>query len=179
MGNEPGLTKTKLLRFLDRLGARARTPGACFITGGGSALLIGWRKTTIDLDLRFDPEPGGVFDAIPELKRDLQIHIELAAPSDFLPPLPGWRERSRFVGRFGALDVYHYDFVAQALSKLERGHAKDLLDVTEILDRGLATAAQLRFYAEAIRPELRRYPALDEASFLQRVEEFLRGPEHG
>src|SRR2546426_3979148 len=31
------LTKEKLLEFLARLGASARTPGACFITGGGSA----------------------------------------------------------------------------------------------------------------------------------------------
>ena len=173
MSSDPTLTKEKLLRFLDRLGARARTPGACFITGGGSALLVGWRETTIDLDLRFDPEPVGVFEAIPELKRELQMHVELAAPSDFLPPLRDWRERSRFIGKYGALEVYHYDFVSQALSKLERGHAKDLLDVTEMLRRGLVTAAELRLHAEAIRPAMYRYPALDEASFLRRVEAFL------
>ena len=79
------LTKEKLLDFLARLGASARTPGACFITGGGSAILLGWRETTIDVDLKFDPEPAGVFDAIPLLKRELSINVELASPDDFIP----------------------------------------------------------------------------------------------
>ena len=48
MNGDPNLTKDKLLKFLDRLGASATTPGTCFITGGGSALLLGWRETTID-----------------------------------------------------------------------------------------------------------------------------------
>jgi len=49
VNGDPNLTKEKLLMFLDRLGASARSPGACFITGGGSALLLGWRETTIDI----------------------------------------------------------------------------------------------------------------------------------
>jgi len=175
MNGDPNLTKEKLLKFLERLGASARTPGTCYITGGGSALLLGWRDTTIDIDLKFDPEPAGVFDAIPGLKRVLQINVELAAPSDFLPPLKDWRERSRFIGKYGQLEIYHYDFVSQALSKLERGHAKDLLDVTEMLRRKLATPEELLAHAEDIRPAIRRYPAVDEESFLRRVKEFLGG----
>ena len=175
MNGERNLTKDKLLKFLDRLGASARTDGACFITGGASALLLGWRDTTIDIDLKFDPEPAGIFDAIPGLKRSLEINVELAAPSDFLPALKEWRERSKFVGRYGHLEVFHYDFVSQALSKLERGHAKDLLDVTEMLRRNLVTPEELLAHAEAIRPALRRYPAVDEESFMRRVREFLGG----
>jgi hypothetical protein len=175
MNGDPNLTKDKLLEFLDALGASARTPGTCFITGGGSALLMGWRETTIDIDLKFDPEPAGVFEAIPGLKRALQINVELAAPSDFLPPLSQWRERSRFIGKYGRLEVYHYDFVSQALSKLERGHSKDLLDVTEMLRRKLATSEELLAHAEAIRLAIPRYPAVDEESFLRRVKEFVGG----
>ena len=101
------LTREKLLDFLARLGASARTPGACFITGGGSAILFGWRETTIDVDLKFDPEPAGVFDAIPALKRELSINVELASPTDFIPALADWRERSQPIGQFGKLAVYH------------------------------------------------------------------------
>ena len=175
MSRDQILTKEKLLRFLDKLGASARSSGTCFITGGGSALLLGWRETTIDIDLKFDPEPTGVFEAIPGLKRTLQIHVELAAPSDFLPPLKEWRERSRFIGKYGQLEVYHYDFVSQSLSKLERGHTKDLLDVTEMLRRKLVTPEELLAHLEAIRPEINRYPAVDEESFVRRVKEFLGG----
>lgn len=47
---------------------------------GGIALLLGWRETTIDVDLKFDPEPAGVFVAIPGLKRALHINA-MKSPS--------------------------------------------------------------------------------------------------
>ena len=166
------LTKEKLLTFLAQLGQSARTPGVCFITGGASALLEGWRDTTIDVDIRLDPEPEGVFDAIPRLKRELSINVELASPSDFIPALPDWRERSRFIGEFGRLRVYHYDFVSQALAKLERGHAKDLLDVEHLVKRKLVKPGQLLACLEAIQPQMNRYPAIDPASFSRRVRDF-------
>ena len=178
MSGDQKLTKEKLLEFLRRLGESARNPGACFITGGSSAILLGWRDTTIDVDLTFDPEPAGVFDAIPGLKKEMSVNVELACPSDFLPPLENWRERSRFIGRYGEMDVFHYDFLSQGLSKIERGHAKDLLDVTEMLRRKLVTAEELLAQAEAIRPRIKRYPAVDEESFIRRVKEFLGGPSH-
>jgi hypothetical protein len=49
---------------------------------------LGWRDSTIDVDLSFDPEPDGVFDAIPALKRELSINVELASPLDFIPEVP-------------------------------------------------------------------------------------------
>jgi hypothetical protein len=169
------VTKAKLLLFLSRLGASAKNPGVCFLTGGSTALLLGWRETTIDVDLKFDPEPAGVFDAIPALKKELSINVELACPADFIPPLANWRERSRYIGKYGQLDVRHYDFLSQALSKIERGHAKDLLDATEMLRRKLVTVEDLLAHAEAIRPQLKRYPAVDEESFVRRVKQFLGG----
>jgi hypothetical protein len=172
------LTVAKLQRFFELLGASAGGPGACFITGGSSAILLGWRDTTVDVDLKFDPEPAGVFDAIPRLKRELGINVKLACPSDFIPPLPGWRDRCRHIGTFGKLEVFYYDFVSQALAKLERGHGKDLGDVTAMLRAGLVTAEQLLAEVEVIRPQLKRYPALDEASFLRRVNQFVQEAGH-
>jgi hypothetical protein len=84
MNGDPNLTKDKLLSFFERLGASARTSGTCFITGGGSALLLGWRETTIDVE-------------------------------------------------------------------------------------------ELLAHAESIRPEIKRYPAVDEESFVRRLKEFLGG----
>jgi hypothetical protein len=31
--------------------------------------------------------------------RELELNVELAAPDQFIPEVPGWRERSRFVVR--------------------------------------------------------------------------------
>jgi len=55
-------------------------------------------------------------------------------PPDFIPELPGWRERSRFAFTEGKVDVYHFDAYSQALAKLERGLERDLLDVRAMRD---------------------------------------------
>jgi hypothetical protein len=46
-----------------------------------------------------------------------QLHIEVTAPLAF----------------------HHYDFHAQALAKVERGHSQDVADVREMLVRGLVS----------------------------------------
>ncbi len=112
-------------------------PGRAYLAGGATALLEGWRDATIDVDLKFVPENDEVLRAIPRLKEQLEINIELAAPSDFIPELPGWEGRSRFVASEGGLTFYQYDLYSQALSKIERRHAKDVIDVQAMLDRGL------------------------------------------
>jgi len=81
----------KLERLMQILGKEAQGSGTIYFTGGASALLVGWRNSTVDVDIRLDPEPPGIFQAIAKLKKELNINIELASPQDFLPPIPGWR----------------------------------------------------------------------------------------
>lgn len=162
------LTRETLPAFLRRLGAAAHTPGRCFLTGGASALLEGWRRTTVDIDLHFDPEPAGVFEAIPGLKRELGVNVKLAGPPQFVPVPAGWADRSPAVGQFGRLEVRHFDFLGQALAKLARGFTRDQDDVRAMLARGLVTAAGLRRAFEEVQPQLLRYPALDAAALADR-----------
>lgn len=162
---------TKLRRLLDRLGADSKSDGVIYVTGGGSAVLYGWRSTTVDVDLKLDPEPAGVFDAIRRLKDELDINIELAAPDQFIPPPPGWRERSVFIGRFGKVDFYHFDFYAQALAKIERGHERDLADVDAMARAGLIEMPRLLELFDAIEPQLDRYPGVDPGAFRAKVHE--------
>jgi hypothetical protein len=68
-------------------------------------VIEGWRAATVDVDLRFEPEADEVLRALPALKERLEIGIELASPPDFIPPLPGWRERSPFLFRDGRVEV--------------------------------------------------------------------------
>ncbi len=98
------------------------------------------------------------------------MSIELASPPDFIPELPGWRERSPFLFREGGVEVHHFDFYSQALAKLERGFDQDLDDVREMISRGLVEIERLLEYYEAIEPELFRYPAIDPVLFRQKVE---------
>ncbi len=66
-------------------------------TSGFALSLEGWRETTVDVDMRFEPEAEELLRALPALKERLGVNIELASPPDFIPELPGWRERSPLV----------------------------------------------------------------------------------
>jgi len=48
------------------------------------------------------PPPDELLRALPALKESLGVNIELASPPDFIPELPGWRERSPLVFQEGA-----------------------------------------------------------------------------
>jgi hypothetical protein len=53
----------KIEQLMKALGREARGSGCIYFTGGASALLIGWRSSTVDIDIRLDPEPPGIFQA--------------------------------------------------------------------------------------------------------------------
>jgi hypothetical protein len=167
----------KIKQLMKALGREARGPGSIYFTGGASALLIGWRSSTVDIDIRLDPEPLGIFQAIANLKQELDINIELASPQDFLPPLPGWRDRSIFIGQEGKILFYHYDFTAQALAKLSRGYNRDIDDVQAMYEQKLFSLEQLRDCFGAIESELIRFPSLNPTILKTRVEQFIEHSE--
>lgn len=132
-------------------------------------MLLEWRSSTVDVDITIVPEDDRVLRVLPELKESLQINVELASPAHFIPPLPGWEERSPFIAREATLSFHHYDFYSQCLSKIERGHRKDQIDVTAMLTSGLVEPQRLLALFERIEPELFRYPAIDAPSFRRAV----------
>jgi hypothetical protein len=164
----------RLRRFLRELAREAEAEVAVYLTGGATAVLLGWRESTIDADILFVPEQDSLYRALPRLKEELQLNVEIASPAHFIPELPGWRERSLLIERQGRVSFYHYDPYSQALAKIERGHAKDRADVAELLSRGLVEPQRLRELFEAVVPRLHRYPAIEPASFRKRLDEALR-----
>ena len=80
-------------------------------------MLEGWRDSTADVDLRFEPDLDELLRELPALKESLGVNIELASPPDFIPELPDWRERSPLVFQEGSVAVHHFDFYSQALSQ--------------------------------------------------------------
>lgn len=87
--------RQRLERFMRMLGSKAVAPVRVYFTGGATAILHGWRATTIDIDLKFVPERDELFRAVASLKEELQINIELA-----IDP-PAFRQAvSEFVQRY-------------------------------------------------------------------------------
>jgi hypothetical protein len=163
----------RVRQLMRALGAEADQRVRLYFTGGATAVLLGWRATTIDVDLRIFPESDRLLRAIPQLKEKLQMNIELACPADFIPELSGWEDRSLYVATEGHATFYHYDLYAQSLAKIERGHSQDLEDVRAMIGRGLIDPKKARSYFEEIEPFLYRYPSIHPPSFRRAVEAIL------
>lgn len=165
------LTTPELVeRLMVDLGRLASEPVGVFFAGGVTAIMHGWRASTVDVDLKLVGNADEILRNISSVKEELRINIELAAPDDFIPELPGWRERCLYIRTEGRASFFHYDLYAQALSKIERGHTQDVSDVGHMIDDGLVDRAQLLELFEQIEAQLYRFPAIDPSSFRRAVE---------
>jgi len=162
-------TGPRIKEFMHRLGSAATVETKVYLTGGATAVLFGWRETTIDVDLKIIPESDELFRVMPALKEELHLNIELASPDLFIPALPGWESRSLFISREGRIDWFHYDPYAQALAKIQRDHDRDRGDVRELIRMSLVDLPQLRDLFKKIEPSLIRYPSIDPNAFARRV----------
>lgn len=168
------VTTANLQLFIKALAASVTTPSRIFLVGGATSVMLGWRTSTIDIDLKIIPESDEILRSLPVLKERLQLNIELASPGDFIPELPGWEDRSRFIQQEGKLSFYHYDFYAQALAKIERGHRRDREDVDQMIKNNLVDPVRLLQLFSAIEDHLYLAPSLNPASFRRDVERIVR-----
>lgn len=58
----------KIERLMQVLGREAQGSGCIYFTDGASALLIGWCSSTVDIDIRLNPEPPRRLHTISKLK---------------------------------------------------------------------------------------------------------------
>ena len=165
----------------DLMGELARTAPRgrsfrVFVVGGGTAVYVGWRPSTIDADLCSDDD--SVFRDVQQIKERLGLNIEFARPEDFVPALAGSDERHVFIETVGRVSFFHYDPYAQILSKLVRGFNRDLADAEGLVTSGMVDPARLRrLVIEIPEKAYSRYPALSRKAVLEVVEEFVSGKE--
>lgn len=165
------ITAQALQEFLKQLGQCYRHPGRVYLVGGSSLLLLAAKVSTLDIDLQFDV-PAEHHDAfircLREIGRQRQLPIEQASPDQFIPLPRGYQDRHQFIGRYGSLDVFHFDFYSVALSKLHRANEKDFADVIQMVEQGLITLAQLREYFHEVLPQLESFDISADASDFER-----------
>lgn len=155
------------------IGPEADEDTRIYFTGGATAVLLGWRESTLDVDIKIVPDRDKLLRAIPSLKEQLHINVELASPIDFIPVPNGWEDRSPFIRQEGRIFFHHFDLYAQAIAKIERGHVQDVNDVREMLRRGFIDAGKGLEYFAAIDPLMYRYPAIDPQSLRKAVIEAM------
>jgi len=157
MSFRPNVDRGRIERFLQELGRAFRHPARLYIVGGAVLVHQRLRLATLDIDLSIEVDGlhhGDLMRQIAHLKDQLPVNVVEASPADFIPMPSGWRERSPYVGRFGQIDVFYFDPVSTALSKLDRGHDDDLAAVRTVLAAGKIARADLVSAWEEIAPRL-------------------------
>jgi hypothetical protein len=172
------VTLARLHSFMHELGRRVRRPARVVFAGGATALLCGWRTSTIDVDCRFFPDDE-ILPMIQDLKRELRMNIELASPADFVPQLSLEESRDPFIAQHGVVTFCHYDFYGQALAKLERGFEQDLADAGAMAASGLVDPEKLQQLFSAVESELWRYPAVDRDHLARAIEAYCQRHRRG
>ena len=163
----------RIRRLAQELGRSVPAGTRMYLTGGATAVLEGWRQSTVDVDVRFEPDSDTALRRLASLKEELSVNVELASPLDFLPPLAGWQDRCRFRFREGNLEVFDFDPYSQALSKLERSFDLDLKDVSAMVESGLVEPGRLLELFEGVEAELYRFPAVDPNGLRSAVESLM------
>lgn len=170
------LTRDRLLSLMRELARTAPSRGTyrVYLVGGGTAVYVGWRSSSIDVDLFSDRDE--VFRDIQNIKERLNVNIDFARPEDFVPPLRGSENRHVFIETRGPITFYHYDPYAQLFSKIVRGFQRDLDDAQEFLQSGMVDPKKFRSLVTDIPDSAyARYPALSKNGVEKAVESFLAG----
>jgi hypothetical protein len=169
----PNADPERIRALVRELARNANEDTTIYLTGGATAVLHGWRDSTVDIDLRLEPDSDALLRRIATVKDELHVNVELASPPDFIPELPDWRERSPFAFSEGRITVRHFDPYSQALSKVSRDFELDRADVEAMIDQGLVDPERLEELFEQIEPDLFRYPSLDAKDFRSKLERTL------
>jgi len=152
--------------------APGRRSSRVYFVGGGTAVLSGWRESTIDADLFSDDD--AIFRDVQGIKERLEMNIEFARPEDFVPPLRGSDDRHLFIDTIGRVSFFHYDPYAQLLSKVVRGFNRDMQDAENFVRSGMVDPELFRSLVQQIPARsFAKYPALSRQAVLDAVQDFL------
>lgn len=72
------VTAEQLERFMKEIGRVGKKNVRIYLVGGATAVLLGWREATIDIDLKMVPEVDEILRAVPALKERNQYRAGFA-----------------------------------------------------------------------------------------------------
>jgi hypothetical protein len=172
ISTQPNVDKRSIESFLQQLGRTFRKWGCLYLVGGAAIVHAGIRPGfTQDIDIQVSGEnEGELIVAIQQLIQQMQINIEFASPGDFIPLPSQWEMHAQYVGRYGGVDVFYFDFYSIALSKIERGNNRDIADVKLLVKQGIVSLDELDVAYQEVLSQLGqgRYPRITPQRFSER-----------
>lgn len=157
------VTRAEIEQFLKDIGKNVHQPGRMYLAGGAALVHMGVRSgTTLDIDVAIEAaDEDELITAIRRIVQQRQINVEFASPGDFIPLPSQWEVQAKYVGRYGSVDVFYFDFYSLALSKISRGSDRDLIDVKLLLQHKLITLDELDAAFQEILPRMGKRPYIN------------------
>ena len=172
MSMRHNVTQADIERFLSTLGKTFRKPGRLYLAGGAALVHMGLRSgSTLDIDVVIETaNEDEMVTAIRRIIEQAQINVEFSSPEDFIPVPTQWMSQAKYIGRYGSLDVFYFDFYSLALSKIARGSERDLIDVKLLIQQKVITLEGLDAAYHEVLPRMgkRPYINLDPQRFAER-----------
>jgi hypothetical protein len=172
MSMRQSVDKAAIESFLQQLGRTFLKPARLYLVGGAALVHLGVRPGfTQDIDIQVGGvNEGELIVAIQRLIQQMQVNVEFASPVDFIPLPTQWETQARFIGRYGKIDVFYFDFYSIALSKIERGNNRDIADVKLLVQQGIITLSELDVAFQEVLSQLGkgRYPRITPQRFSER-----------
>lgn len=165
-------TKADIEKFLKALGKAVRKPGRLYLAGGAALVHMGLRPgSTLDIDVVIETtDEDEMVKVIRRLVEQMQLNIEFSSPGDFIPLPSQTMAQARYIGRYGLVDVFYFDFYSLALSKISRGSDRDLIDVKLLVQQKVISLEGLDAAYNEVLPRVgkRPYINLDPQKFAER-----------
>lgn len=157
--------------FLTALGNRYPRPAQLYLLGGSALCLLGSPRPTLDIDyVGDDLKKDDLQNLMEEIAREMELDVEAVPISRFIPIPHGEEKRSLHFGAFGTIEVYIFDPISIALSKVERGFDTDLDDVAFLIQRGYIGFDELERITQAALIQARKFD-MNPAEVLAHLQE--------
>jgi hypothetical protein len=145
------LDRNTLVEFLTRLGAalaasKLRSTYRLYLVGETTQLFETWRDWTERLEFATEgasDDRAVLASAVQRLQTEMKIDVWEESPGEVIPLPAGYRDRARPAGRFGALDVYHFDPYSVAFRMIARGDEPDYRATLAFLQHGWLKVSEM------------------------------------
>ena len=150
--DEHPLKREDIQKFLSHLAQHQSEKIAVYLIGGSALALLGNPRTTLDIDLFFDPLTEKLKESISIVEQELKIEIEVVPLHEFIPLPPGAEERHLKITTENTLEIFIYDPYSIALSKIARGFDTDIQDVLFLLKENFIEIGKLAQFVKQLQP---------------------------
>lgn len=99
--------------------------------------------------------------AIRRIVEQMQINVEFASPGDFIPIPTQWVAQAKYIGRYGSIEAFYFDFYSLALSKIARGSDRDLINVKLLVQQKVITLEGLDATYKEVLPRMGKRPYIN------------------